>query len=427
MSDGRPTHRWWFATFVALFGTTIGALTARPAPVLVGVVGLVFAGYARVGWTGTPSLNLDRSLSTTEPVPGETVEVSVTVTNTGEPLPDIRIVDGVPETLEVVEGSPRLATSLMPGGVAGFSYSIEAERGEHGFDAATVLRYDPSGSVERETTVESESILTCLPTLTEVPLRSRTTQYTGQIVTDIGGSGIELHSTREYRPGDALSRIDWNRRAQTGQLTTIEFREERAATVMLVIDARPAAFWARGTRERNAVGHATAAVGRVFAELLAGGDRVGIAALGDGEEPCWLPPGAGNEQAFRARRLLATHPALSVVPPSEGPPELAIDPEHDSVDVDQFLARLRTDAQLMLFTPLCDDGIVDAIRRLSANGRATTVVTPDVTKTDSDGRELARLQRTNRIHALRQRGIRVVDWDVDTPLVAALARTGDAT
>lgn len=427
MTQDRRTHRWWFATVVALFGTTIGALTARPTPVLVGVVGLVFASYARIGWMPTPSFDLDRSLSTNDPTPGETVIVTVTVTNTDGLVWDLRIVDGVPETLEVVDGSPRHATALLPGESVTFEYSIQAERGEHGFDPATMLLYDPSGSIEHEFSLQSEVILTCLPTLTEVPLRSQTTQYTGRTVTDTPGSGIELHSTREYHPGDALSRIDWNRRAETGELTTIEFREERAAAVLLVLDARPEAYWAREVGERNTVSYAIGAAGRVFAELLAGGDRVGIAALSDSDETCWLSPGAGQEHAHRARWLLATHPALSVIPPDPGPPELTIDPAHGTVDIEPFLSRVSTDTQFMFFTPLCDDGIADAIRRISAFGRATTVIAPDVTRSDSVGRRLARLQRENRIHDLRERAIRVVDWDVDSPLESILAHPGVRT
>lgn len=420
MTVDRETRRWWVAAFVALFGGATGVVTGRSLPLLVGVVGVVFATYARVGSPPDPTLALERALSDPEPSPGDAVRVTVTVRNEGGSLADLRLVDGVPRALETVGGSPRHATALAPGDEASFSYTVLAERGQHRFEPMLVLARDPSGAVERESEIASETILSCQPPLTDVPLRSQTTQYTGQIATDTGGSGLEFHATREYRHGDPLSRIDWNRRARTGELTTVEFREERAAAVMLAIDSRAAAYFIPGPGQRHAVAHAVAAAGRVFAHLLDGGDRVGITTLGP--EPCWLAPGAGTDHEHRARMLLASHPALSYEPPDDGLPELAIDPDHDPVDVGPLRRRLSTDTQVILFSPLCDDAVAVAARELAARGRAVTVVSPDVTDDDSSGHRLARIQRANRMHQLRSADVRVVDWPVEASFTAALAR-----
>lgn len=414
------TRRWWIAGFVAVLGAVIGVVTGRGGPLLMGLVGVGYVLYTQVETANGGSLELDRTLSETEPNPGDEVTVTVTVRNTGGPVADLRVIDGVPRALEVVDGSPRHATALGSGAETTYSYRLRAERGQHGFDPTTVLVRSPSGAVERESTLDAETILTCQPPLSEVPLRSQTTHYTGQIPTDTGGSGLEFHATREYRPGDPLSRIDWHRRARTGDLTTVELREERAAAVMLVIDARPAAYWMPGPQERHAVAHAVAAAGRVFAHLLAGGDRVGLTAWSD--EECWLSPGAGTEHEHRARRLLATHPALSYAPPTADLPELSIDPEHDPLDVTPLLERLDADTQLIIFSPTCDDASADAVQHLAAHDRAVTVISPDVTADDTPGRRLAQLQRRNRLAQLREADVRVVDWDVTTPFAAVLAR-----
>lgn len=414
------TGRWWFAGLVVLLAAALGAVTARPLPLLVAVVGVTYATYARTFGAPTVDVALERSLSDPAPNPDDLVEVTVTVRNDGDALADVRLVDGVPTALEVAEGSPRHAAALRSGGETTFSYAVRARRGQHGFDPATVLARDPPGSVERETTADVETVLTCLPPLSEVPLRSQTTQLAGRIATDSGGEGLQFHSTRRYRPGDDISRIDWNRRARTGELSTVEFREEKAAGVMVVVDARPAAYWAPAEGERTAVEHSVGAAGRVFSELLDGGDQVGIAALGP--KTCWLGPGAGNEHEHRARTLLATHPALSAVPPGDGPPELAIDPDHEPVDLGWLRARLDPDVQVILLSPVCDDGIAAAVRTLQATGNDVTVISPDVTSRDSPGRRVAALQRANRLHRIREAGVRVVEWDVAEPFANALAR-----
>lgn len=420
----RHTRRWWFADAVVLLSVAVGAVTARPAPFLIAIVGLGFATFARVWSPPTPALHVERDLSEPEPLPGDRVEVTVAVHNDGAPATDLRIIDGVPGPLEVVEGSPRHATALRSGERASFSYAVRARRGQFGFDPPLVLARDPAGAVEQETTPETETILTCYPPLSEVPLRSRTTQYAGRIETDVGGDGVEFHDAREYRSGDDISRIDWNRLAKTGDLSTVEFRQERAAAVVLVVDARPAAYWAPTDGDRHAVERSVAAAGQVFAELRDHGDQVGIAALG--AEDCWLAPGAGNRHDYRAQRLLATHPVLSAVPPDGAPPELAIDPDHDPVDVGRLRRRLGTDAQVIVLSPIHDDGVSEAVRLLHSAGHAVTVVSPDVTADGTHGQRLARLQRHNRIHRLREAGVRVVEWESDRPLEAALAGAGVA-
>jgi uncharacterized protein (DUF58 family) len=416
----RTTSRWWFATFVALVGGAVGVLTGRGLFLSVGVVAIAYATYGRVATWPSVSVAVDRSLSNSEPVPGAEVTVSVTVENAGGPVADLRLIDGVPGALAVVDGSPRHATSLRPGETTSFSYTVRAERGQHGFDPLTVVARDPSGTMERETTADAKTILGCQPALSDVPLGSQTTQYTGRLPTETGGSGLEFYATREYRPGDALSRIDWNRWARTGDLTTVDFREERAAEVMLVVDARAAAYRTRAPDERHAVAHAVAAASRVFGHLLRGGDRVGITTLGSTD--CWLAPGAGVAHEHRARRLLGTHPALSYAPPDGPDPEPAIHPDHDPVEIAPLLSRLSADTQVILFSPLCDDASAEAAVRIAAHDRVVTVVAPDVTTTTTPGRRLARIQRRNRLHRLRRANVRIVDWRPDVPFSAALAR-----
>jgi uncharacterized repeat protein (TIGR01451 family) len=424
----RRTGRWWFATVAALTAGGVGALTTRATPFALAALAVVYATYARVVDPAPGALALEREVSASDPDPGERVEVTVTLANEGgRPLADVRVVDGVPDALEVVEGTPRHGTALRAGATTTYSYTVVAVRGQHGFDPATVVVRDPSGAGEVETTAENEMILTVVPPLSTVPPTEETLPYTGDVTTDEGGSGLSVHSVRDHRPGDPMNRVDWNRLARTGDLATVRFREERAARVVLVVDARPEAFWSRAPDERHAVEASVSAAGQVFSALLSAGDRVGITNLGP--EQCWLPPRAGRDHAVRARRLLATHDAFAYAPPDSDRErrELAIEPEHEPVDVDALRARIPADTGLVLFSPLCDDAVVDAVRRLAEYGYDVTVVAPDPTVDGERGERHARLQRRNRVRELGRAGVTVFDWGPEESLADALATGGRAS
>ncbi|SEO44959.1 conserved repeat domain-containing protein [Halogranum amylolyticum] len=398
------TNRWVGVGTVALLAVGVAVIFGRRQGLLLtAVVGIAYVAYARGGEAPVPDLRIERELSTTTPAVDDEVRVTVRVTNVGETtLPDLRLVDGVPPALSVSDGSPRHATALRPGKRATFGYVVTAVRGDHEWEPATAITRDASGSRERRSEVDCETSLRCLPALdatADLPLRGLTTQYTGRIATDVGGTGLEFHSTREYRHGDPLKRVDWRRLARSGDLATLEFREERAATVVLVVDARTEAYLA-GDEEENAVERSVDAASQAFSSLLDSGDRVGIAAFGP--EECWLAPGAGNDHRARARELLATHPALSSTP-SDGK-------FFPSIRLRRLLRRLPTDAQILLFSPLTDDYPASIARQLDATGHPVTVVSPDPTADDTPGHRLARLERRNRASRLRQAGLRVVDW-----------------
>jgi uncharacterized repeat protein (TIGR01451 family) len=415
--DTRETHHWRGVAAVALVAGGVGVVTATPPLLLAAAVGVGYLAFARAFAAPRVSLSIERTLSDADPDPGDEVDVTVTVRNTGSTLlADLRIVDGVPEALEVVDGAPRIGTALRPGATATFRYTVVARRGEYEFDDLLVVARDVSGSRERELELRVDTAITCTPSLeatTEVPLRGLTSRYTGRVDTDTGGAGIEFFATREYRAGDALSRVDWNRLARDGELSTLEFREERLATVVLLLDLRPAAYVQAGSDGLHAVDKAVDAAGQLFTALLGTGDRVGIAALSP--EDVWLPPGTGNDHRARARDLLATHPALS-----PDPPERYFSTQ---LRIRKLRKRLPSDAQIILLSPLADDDIAEHARLFHAHGHLVTAVSPNPTTTDTTGHLTAAAERANRISRLRESGVRVIDWGDEESLAEAVAST----
>lgn len=409
----RVTDRWRGISALAFVPVAIGVLLRSPGILLLGIVGVGYAAYATQTSPPTPSLEIERELSETDPEFDEEVTVTLTITNHGGLLPDLRIVDGVPEALEVDSGSPRLATALRGGRTAEFSYTIRARRGHHEFEPVFVAARNASSSAEYEEWIEVESSLTCVPELASmqtVPLRGKAGQRVGRLTTGSGGAGVEFFAVREYRPGDSLSRIDWRRLAKTGEFTTIEFHEERAASVVLVLDGRVEAYVADGD-EVPAMDYQVEAAGAISQALLEVGDQVGLASFGP--QWTWLGPRLGRDHRARLRRELALADAFSPVPSDDRfLPGLAIR---------RLRKHLPGAAQVVFLSPLPDDSIMRYIRQLEALGHPVTVITPDLTTSDTPGQTLAHLERELRIRGLRERGIRVIDWDVTDPIAVAVA------
>jgi uncharacterized repeat protein (TIGR01451 family) len=416
----RTTGRWRGIVAVALFFVAVGVLTDRPETLLVGVVGAGLAAYPRLSGPPTVDLELERRLADSRPDGGEPVTVTVEITNTGDrTLADCRVVDGVPAMLSVAEGSPRHAAVLRPGETTAFSYAVETEPGRHQFDPATVIARDVTGAHEVETAVAAGTEIQCADAVPELPVRAEPDGHAGRLVTDDGGSGIEFHSVREYRPGDPMGRIDSKRWARTGELTTVEFREERPTSVCLLVDARAPAYRATAEARPNAVAHCLAGVEQLVSALSETRDAVGLAAFG--RELCFRAPGVGTDHETALWRLLATHPAFDATPPAHVRAGERREAERD-IDRQATLLRKRlgSDTQVVVLSPLVDERIVEAIRTLAAAGHTTTVISPDVTADASLGQRLARRERSARLRTLRRADVPVVDWDPKTPLGTVL-------
>ncbi|WP_423743339.1 DUF58 domain-containing protein (plasmid) [Haladaptatus sp. SPP-AMP-3] len=415
------TGRTRGVTAAALVAGGLGIVTLRPGLLLLALFGITVAGTARLGAPPSATVDIDRAVSDTDPDPGEEVTVTLSVRNTEDTtLTDLRLIDGVPAGLRVTDGSPRFATALRPGKEATFTYSVEAASGRHEFDPALLIVRDTTGVYARRTFVsDAKTELSCRETETldaDVPLRTRPTIHAGRGRSTIDGSGVEFHSVREYRPGDPRSRIDWKRTAKTGEFTTVNFRESRLERVMVVVDARAEAYPSPSGGDRPSVRWCVTAARRVTDRVTADSTPVGLTALSP--TPCWLPPSAGESHRTRIRDALAEDPAFGWTVP---------DDEFDvSAAVAEFHRLASQGTQVVLLSPVCDDGAKRAARRLDAYGYPVTVISPDPTAPSSAPPDAAHgyasLSRGTRLSDLRSAGIPVLDWDPTDPLEEVLYR-----
>ena len=415
----RATRRWDGVAVVALAGVGAGVLAERPALVLAGAVGVGYAALARADTAPSPSLAVERHLGTERPEPGDELTVTLTVTNEGgTTLDDLRLIDGVPDRLAVAAGPARGAATLAPGETTTVEYRLRARHGVHEFGPVVAVVRGLAGTTERTVHVgpEPPTELVCPPRLEPlsepVSLRAQTARHAGRNPTATAGEGVEFFATREYRPGDPPGRIDWNRRARTGELATLEFRRERAATVVIVVDVRPGAHVGPTATGPDAVERSVAAAGRLFATLLAAGDRVGLAALDSTD--AWLAPGTGPDHRIAGRELLATHRAFGR---ERGPR-----PASTRRWTRTLRRRLSGNAQVVLCSPLCEGAPATVATRLEAAGHPVTVLSPDPTVGRDAGTLLARVARRLRAADLRDGGLPVADWGWDESLPSALER-----
>lgn len=407
-------HRGTLA--VAGVVATVGALTSAPGVVLASVVVAAVAAIGRTRTSPDPSLAISRELTPTDPDPGDTATVRLCVRNDGDArLPDCRVVDGVPDALDVDDGAPSLAVALAPGEPASTTYRVTVPGGEHAFDDPFVAVRDATGNVALTGRVaageSSLSATTPLPDRDPVVLGSPSRGRPGRVASDGAGDGVAFRSVREYRRGDPAARVDWRRYARTGDLATVRYRETRAPTVVLVVDARERAHLAPRPDAESAIRRSVAAARRI-----AGGydtARVGVVALAPGYPT--VDPGTGREHERRLRERLDGLPGVAGAPSP-------VDATGNEL-ADAVRARAPAGAQCCVCTPACDDAIVDAARRLDAHGHRVAVCSPDPTDAVDAGGRLAALERRARLRSLRRNGIAVADWS-DEPLEAALARAG---
>ncbi|HHO52194.1 MAG TPA: DUF58 domain-containing protein [Deltaproteobacteria bacterium] len=115
--------------------------------------------------------------------------------------------------------------------------------------------------------------------------------FAGEYRSAVRGQGMEFEEVREYVPGDDVRHIDWNVTARTGEPHIKVFREERQATVLLLIDVSGSAQVGTGGRDGRTdrrLQIARIAGGLAYASIR-NQDRIGLITFTDMVE-AYLPP-----------------------------------------------------------------------------------------------------------------------------------------
>lgn len=432
----RDVPRFDAAAIAAIALVTTGAILGNGT---LFVAAAVPATYLAVGALTRPpsvsSLSVERTFQPELPAPAERTTVTLTVRNDGDrTMPDVRVVDRLPDAVPMSDGSPRGGLSLRPGEEGTITYEVVPSQGEYAFDPPLVRLRPLSavGTVTGEPSVEGETTLRCRRGVKDVPRRQGSLRRVGTQPTDSPGPGIEFHSTREYRSGDDISRVDWRTLAKTGELSTINFRETRATKTVVVVDGYPSARQSRDAGYPTGAELAAYAADRACVRLFDAGNQVGLIALGidestvdvtlpsDRSDYPWVP--IGNDPATRTRVDAVLDAVVEAGQASSETPRSVADGGLRTRGSTTIRERLPPTADVVVTTPLLDDDPVELIESLAAD-RSIVVISPDVTREGSPGREFASIERRLRIGRLRTVGATVIDWETTTPLSSALEAT----
>lgn len=446
-------HWRWSGAVLLTFAAAAGGLgLGQPLFFVAGAVPLMYVAYGYLSVPPTPDLSFERHIDEETAVPGSAVTVRLEVTNDSKSVvSDVRVVDGVPGPLPVVDGRPREAIAIPPHGSTTLEYAVRARRGVHEFnDVRFQVRSLPGDHVATATqSADGTSRLRCLHDIPSFPLPDQTRQYVGRASADEAGEGVEFYGSREYQPEDPASRIDWNRLAGTGELTTLVHREDRSRSVVFVLDARPPAAVGSGEGTFTAIELGTYAIERGVRALQDDNHSVGLAVIGDSSpEQTFVVPGGGTATSERIRHVLSQVGPF-VADALEGPadpvsaedadgsdgldsaPDMAssdevgdnrIEADGGSDPVRRLLAEVGTETQVVLVSPLLDAEPVQLIERLKKRGYVATVLSPDVTGEETWGARLAALDRLSFSRDVQSLGVPVVDWDPEESLGMALVR-----
>ncbi|MFC7073410.1 DUF58 domain-containing protein [Halovenus rubra] len=449
--------RWNVGLLATLALAAVGLLYANATLLGATLIPLSYVLYGAVSTLPAKrQLTVERSVGSATPAPGTPVDVTLTVENESENvLPDVRLIDGVPDELIVTEGSPRLCTSLSPGERRTISYSVISRRGTYTFDDPVVRLRSMAGS-DRETTeidVNGRDTVVCLSPLKTRPRETQTTRHTGTVTTDSGGSGLEFHSTRQYRQGDPVNRIDWHHVAKTGEFITVRYREQKTSRTVLIVDARPVNRVTQQPGYPTAVDRSVYAAERLYDTLTEAGIDTTIAAVGlTSTETANLEPdpagivwaGSGkattpdalftalNRASTRTEQqspvpprtdLISSQPQTEPSAQSAGNPGTAATQPSARTDGGdermRLLNQIPPDASVMVCSPFVDNWPL-ALCRAVTGEHDLVAVSPDPVNGDSTGQRVVGVQRRLRLRTLQGLGTSTVDWPIKQPFDTAL-------
>jgi len=242
------------------------------------------------------------------------------------------------------------------------------------------------------------------PQSTPIP-RSGLLDRLGAHLTRHVGPGVEYADIRPYVPGDQLRAVNWPVSARRGRLHVTRRLTDRAADVVVLIDAyQQPAGPATDATERVVRGAA-----QVVQTALRHGDRAGIVALG-GNRPRWLGADIGQRQFYRVLDTVLR----------------AGDGFEDTTGTLAPRAAVPAGAIIIAFSTLLDTEFALALIDLRKRGHVVIAVdvldtAPFETEQDPLVDRMWALQRSAMYRDMATIGVDVVSWSEERSLEQSMA------
>ncbi len=397
---------------IVLYGLVIVGFATLQGQLLI--LAIPFILYLAAGFLYRPGaiqLRASRTLSAYRVSQGAPLFVKLSITNEGAPLESLLLEDLIPRGLQVTDGDWRTITPLQAGETVELEYTLSGQRGFYRLPGVRATASDHLGIFRKQIEMSLPNQLFVLPQVHRLPLVAirpqRTRVFAGLIPARKGGPGVDFFGVREYQPSDSPRWINHRASARFEQTLFVnEFEQERAADVGLILDIRQATnlYSNRYSLLEYSI-EATATLADAF---LKRGNRVGLFLYGGFID--WTFPGYGTVQRERILQALARAKMQ----------ESQVFEKLDHLPTRLFPIR----SQLVVISPLRSTDLVELIS-LRARGYQLLIISPDPvdfeekTLKRSDltalAVRIARLERAHLFHQLRQVGIRIFEWQVDTP------------
>lgn len=341
---------------------------------------------------------------------GGTVQVTVEVQNAGRYTLDLFLCDGPYAKFSVESGNYWTTAVLPPGGSVSLSYRAKPARGLYRLEALLVEARDPLGLAPRRLELSCPAEVWVLPRYEDLSRLEiwarRTLVMPGTARARRSGAGLEFYGVREYRPGDQVRRLAWKVFARRGELAIVEFEEERAAEVAVILDVRARTYLGASPELFECAVRAAASLAQYY---LRQGHRVALLKYGGVLD--WVFPGYGRRHGERILRELA---------------QAELGESEVFAELDYLPTRLLPLGSLLLFVSPLLFGDEEALGKLVARGYRVLVVLPDPTALEFGksletpeekmARQILYLERWVLLRRLRRSGVIVEVWDPRRPL-----------
>jgi uncharacterized protein (DUF58 family) len=402
-----PSPRAANLATAALLGLLAAILTGHAALVLLAAPAL--GALALMPRRRPPAPEVTVTLSGARCFEGEEVTVTATIGMPGGhpldeitaelvPAPRVELVSGAAAQVFLHEGRVTATWVVRPGRWGRYPPgAVLARAGLGGAEVLIRAEPDPLEVFPRPARMR--------PRLVPAELLRRIGEHTGRAV----GAGTEFAGLRPYQPGDQLRDVNRAVSIRRGQLHVNQRAAERAADLVIMIDAFGLAQGAVADRTLDLAVHGAATLAAAYLRVS---DRAGVVVLGGALR--WLGPAHGDRQFYRiAELLLQARYDSWVTPDLDRIPRTALPPGTLAV----------------VFSPLLDPRGLAALTDLRRRGFPLIVVDtlrdepPAVARPADAGLALRlwRLDRAATRSALRALGVPVLPWTDDAELDSVLA------
>jgi uncharacterized protein (DUF58 family) len=415
-------QRWLLLSTLIAGLVLVGLATLRGDLLALAIPLLIYAGAALLDRPTPPQLSATRSFSAQRLANGEPAQVSVSITNMGARPTTVLLEDQLPQRLTLIEGQPRMLTTIAPGTSVDLEYTVASARGLYQFLGLRANVQDQLGLFNTTAPLPAPGQILVVPEvlrLRRIEIRPRRTNvYAGLIPARQGGAGIEFYGVREYQPGDPTRWINARATARNPQNVFVnQFEQERVADVAIILDSRRQSDVR--TRDGALFEYAIQGAGALADTFLHRGNRVGLLMYGRSLD--WTLPGYGKVQRERILRALARAETG----------DLPVLERFDYLPTRLFPAR----SQIVLISPLLPHDL-DMLASLRARGYQLLVISPDPISFEqrdlgeqpetATATRLAQIERALLLQRCRRSGITVIDWPTELPFQqvaeAALSR-----